>query len=77
MGNDGGDCDDLKIRCDVKKCGNGICDLECNKFYNVWDDGDCCNESVIDIYKICFDFSFLNRVYMSEREYKIMVNLDN
>lgn len=76
-GNDGGDCDDPKFRCDAKKRGNGICDLECNKFYNAWDDGDCCNESVTDIYKTCFDPSSPNRAYMSEREYKTMVNLDN
>ena len=76
-GNDGGDCDDYQIRCDPKKRGNGKCDPECNRYYNAWDDGDCCNKSVTDVYKTCFDPNSPNRAYMSEREYKNLVNLDN
>lgn len=76
-GNDGGDCDKYKTRCDPRKSGNGVCDPECNKYYNAWDLGDCCNESVTDTYKTCFDPKSPNRAYMSDREYKTLVNLDN
>lgn len=76
-GNDGGDCDKYKTTCDPKKLGNGQCDPECNKFYSKWDGGDCCNESITDIYQTCFDPLSPIRAYMGDREYKTLVNLDN
>lgn len=76
-GNDGGDCDEHQTMCDPKKRGNGKCDPECNKFYNGWDYGDCCNASITDVYKTCFDPASPNRAYMSDREYKSLLNLDN
>lgn len=76
-GNDGGDCDKPQTRCDPEKRGNGKCDPECNKYYNGWDFGDCCNASITDVYKTCFDPSSPNRAYMSDREYKSLLNLDN
>lgn len=76
-GNDGGDCDEYQTRCDPKKRGNGVCDPECNRHYNAWDLGDCCNKSVTNVYKTCFDPKSPNRAYMGEREYKTLVNLTN
>ncbi len=34
---------------------NGVCDFECNRVYHGWDGGDCCNTSVADTTKSCFD----------------------
>lgn len=77
-GNDGGDCDDKPLtRCESEKQINGKCDPECNNYYNGWDYGDCCNKSITDVYKTCFDPTSPNRAYMSDREYKSLVNLDN
>lgn len=76
-GNDGGDCDQIKTRCDREKRGNGKCDPECNKGYNRWDSGDCCNASITDVYQTCFDPTSPNRAYMSDREYKSILNLNN
>ncbi|XP_044175227.1 pappalysin-1-like [Acropora millepora] len=77
-GNDGGDCDDKPLtRCESEKQNNGKCDPECNNYYNGWDYGDCCNKSITDVYKTCFDPTSPNRAYMSDREYKSLVNLDN
>lgn len=76
-GNDGGDCDQTQVICDPEKRGNGKCDPECNKFYNGWDAGECCNVSITDVYQTCFDPTSPNRAYMSDREYKSLLNLDN
>lgn len=76
-GNDGGDCDNPRTMCDPEKRGNGKCDPECNKFYNSWDFGDCCNASITDVYQTCFDPTSPNRAYMSDREYKSILKLDN
>lgn len=78
-GNDGGDC--VKHRapdsCDHEARGNGKCDLACNRHYFSWDYGDCCNPGITDTHKTCFDPHSPFRAYMSVREYKSIVNLDN
>ena len=76
-GNDGGDCDKHQTLCHPDNRGNGRCDPECNRYYNAWDFGDCCNESITDVYKTCFDPKSPNRAYISVRDYKSLIKLDN
>ena len=79
-GNDGGDCDQKYggiRKCDSSKVGNGQCDLECNRYYHRWDGGDCCNPKLTDTAKTCFNPKSPQRAYLSLKEFKTLINLDN
>lgn len=68
-GQDGGDCDLVRLSCDESNIGNGRCDAECNRAYHGWDGGDCCDGQLGNPAVNCFDPASLNRcgtqVYIS------------
>ena len=55
------DTSNFQLPCDPYKIGNGICDFECNRRYHNWDGGDCCNVTVTDTMRTCFDPSSSHR----------------
>ena len=55
------DASNFQLPCDPYKVGNGICDFECNRRYHNWDGGDCCNATVTDTMRTCFDPSSSHR----------------
>ena len=73
--------------CDDKSIANNICNPECNKQFGSndfdkksskdWDGGDCCNASITDLTKTCYDPESHNRAFIKETELKSFVNLDN
>lgn len=76
-GYDGGDCITRPKKCEREKQGNKECDPECNTgFYN-WDYGDCCLGNTNTGTNTCFDPTSPNRVYMSVKEYREKIDLDN
>lgn len=78
-GSDGGDCSP-KSDCSPEKRGNGECDLECNKGYYDWDGGDCCNPKVSPKGappQACYDPKSPHRAYLSVKDYKKRIDLDN
>ena len=77
-GFDGGDCKRRATEsCDQEARNNEKCDLECNRPEFFWDSGECCDPALNDTYETCFDPESPNRAYMSTREYKSLINLDN
>lgn len=44
-----------RTRCPEHKQGNGVCDPECNCENYGYDNGDCCNPSITDVTKTCFN----------------------
>lgn len=53
-GHDGGDC--LRLGpCYNWKRQDGVCNMECNTIHYDYDDGDCCDPEVTDVFKTCFD----------------------
>ena len=77
-GNDGGDCEGRRrTSCDSALHHNGRCDPECNRKYDGWDSGECCDPKITDTHKTCFDPKSPYRAYISVREYKSIINLEN
>ena len=82
-GYDGGDCHrPRRLSCNAKRHqNNGKCDPECNSYYATrpmeWDSGECCDPRITDTSKTCFDPKSPHRAYVSVREYKSIINLEN
>uniref|UniRef100_A0A8C3ATZ4 Pappalysin 2 n=1 Tax=Cyclopterus lumpus TaxID=8103 RepID=A0A8C3ATZ4_CYCLU len=73
-GHDGGDC--LRLGpCYNWKRQDGVCNMECNSIHYDYDDGDCCDPEVTDVYKTCFDPESPERAYMSVKELKEELHL--
>ncbi|XP_029474617.1 pappalysin-2 [Rhinatrema bivittatum] len=75
-GYDGGDCR-FNGRCYSWKKRDGICHMECNNMLDDFDDGDCCDPEVTDVKKTCFDPDSPERTYMSVKELKEVLQLNN
>ena len=76
-GKDGGDCPSALFNCPPEKLGNGECDPECNKGYYEWDKGDCCISKDGRTIKTCYNPNSLYRAYVSLKDYKKRIGLDN
>ncbi|KAM9324715.1 pappalysin-2 [Gastrophryne carolinensis] len=76
-GYDGGDCGFYRP-CSSRKKGDGVCHLECNTARDDYDDGDCClTKGPGNISKTCFDPDALGRAYMSVKELKEALQMNN
>eukprot|EP00079_Xenopus_tropicalis_P008425 XP_002931515.3 PREDICTED: pappalysin-2 [Xenopus tropicalis] len=76
-GFDGGDCG-LYRPCNPRKRGDGVCHPECNTARDDYDDGDCCpTQESGRSSKNCFDPDAQGRAYMSVKELKDMLQLNN
>ncbi|KAM4642162.1 pappalysin-2 [Discoglossus pictus] len=76
-GYDGGDCG-LHRPCSPRKRGDGICHPECNTARDDYDDGDCCPyQGTGRISKNCFDPDAQGRAYMSVKELRDALKLNN
>ncbi|KAG8436836.1 hypothetical protein GDO86_007790 [Hymenochirus boettgeri] len=76
-GFDGGDCG-LYGPCNPRKRGDGICHPECNTARDDYDDGDCCpTQESGKSSKNCFDPDAQGRAYMSVKELKDVLQLNN
>uniref|UniRef100_A0A672PB06 Pappalysin-1-like n=1 Tax=Sinocyclocheilus grahami TaxID=75366 RepID=A0A672PB06_SINGR len=65
-----------RTRCPEHKQGNGVCDPECNCENYGYDNGDCCNPSITDVTKTCFNPASHLRAYLDVKEVKEILNLD-
>ncbi|XP_069793627.1 pappalysin-2 isoform X3 [Narcine bancroftii] len=75
-GYDGGDCRFLG-RCYVWKRRDGMCNMECNNILDDFDDGDCCDPTITDVQKTCFDPDSPERTYMSVKELKEALQIND
>ncbi|XP_018430591.1 PREDICTED: pappalysin-2 [Nanorana parkeri] len=76
-GNDGGDCEFFRP-CNSRKKGDGVCHFECNTARDDYDDGDCClTKDHGNTSKTCFDPDAPGRAYMSVKELKEALQLNN
>ncbi|XP_077309317.1 pappalysin-2 [Lithobates pipiens] len=76
-GYDGGDCGFFRP-CSSRKKGDGICHLECNTARDDYDDGDCClTKGPGNTSKTCFDPDAQGRAYMSVKELRDALQLNN
>ncbi|XP_068095730.1 pappalysin-2 [Hyperolius riggenbachi] len=76
-GYDGGDCGFFRP-CSPRKKGDGVCHLECNTGRDNYDDGDCClTKQPGDPIKTCFDPDAQGRAYMSVKELRDALQLNN
>uniref|UniRef100_A0A672NZE7 Pregnancy-associated plasma protein A, pappalysin 1a n=1 Tax=Sinocyclocheilus grahami TaxID=75366 RepID=A0A672NZE7_SINGR len=65
-----------RTRCPEHKQGNGVCDPECNCENYGYDNGDCCNPSITDVTKTCFNPASHLRAYLDVKELKEILKLD-
>uniref|UniRef100_A0A671KJD7 Pappalysin-1 n=1 Tax=Sinocyclocheilus anshuiensis TaxID=1608454 RepID=A0A671KJD7_9TELE len=65
-----------RTRCPEHKQGNGVCDPECNCENYGYDNGDCCNPSITDVTKTCFNPASHLRAYLDVKEVKEILKLD-
>ncbi|XP_053549279.1 pappalysin-2 [Bombina bombina] len=76
-GYDGGDCGFLWL-CNPRKRGDGICHSECNTARDDYDEGDCClHQKSGKSSRTCFDPDAQGRVYMSVKELREALKLNN
>ena len=69
-GNDGGDCDLIRMVCDPANIGDGKCDIECNRKYHGWDGGDCCDPNIADTAIYCYNPESSHRYKLNFSEVK-------
>ncbi|XP_063795775.1 pappalysin-2 isoform X2 [Pseudophryne corroboree] len=76
-GYDGGDCGFFRP-CSSRKKGDGVCHLECNTARDDYDDGDCCPSKETGYSsKTCFDPDAQGRAYLSVKELRDALQLNN
>ncbi|XP_075038287.1 pappalysin-2 isoform X2 [Mixophyes fleayi] len=76
-GYDGGDCGFFRP-CSSRKKGDGVCHLECNTAIDDYDDGDCCpSKGTGNSTRTCFDPDAQGRAYMSVKELRDALQLNN
>nr|DBA17988.1 TPA: hypothetical protein GDO54_016289 [Pyxicephalus adspersus] len=76
-GYDGGDCRFFRP-CNSRKKGDGVCHLECNTARDDYDDGDCClSKEPGNTSRTCFDPDAQGRAYMSVKELRDALQLNN